>query len=69
MFMTNFFAKVRKFYFSNGGNWFEFEWVILRAELQTQFYLGKSKKPKAQTSHDLPEKCTILACGAQKLFC
>ena len=73
MFMTNFFAKVRKFlpflltllpplpldlisYFSDGGNWFEFEWVILRAELQTQFYLGKSKKPKAQTSHDLPEK-------------
>ena len=43
-------------YFSDGGNWFEFEWVILRAELQTQFYLGKSKKPKAQTSHDLPEK-------------
>ena len=36
--------------FSDGGRWFEFEWVILRAELQTQFYLGKSKKPKVKKS-------------------
>ena len=32
--------------FSDRGKWFEFEWVIFRAELQIQFYLGKSRKPK-----------------------
>ena len=32
--------------FSDGYRWFEFEWGILRAELQTQFYLVKSRKPK-----------------------
>ena len=68
MLMTNFFAKVRKFYFSNGGNWFEFEWVILRAELQTQFYLGKSKKPKAQTSHDLSEKMHVFSMRSTETF-
>ena len=32
--------------FSDGFRWFEFEWGILRAELQTQFCLVKSRKPK-----------------------
>ena len=32
--------------FSDGFRWFEFEWGILRAELQIQFYLLKSRKPK-----------------------
>ena len=32
--------------FSDGFGWFEFEWGILRAELQIQIYLVKSRKPK-----------------------
>ena len=32
--------------FSDGFRWFEFEWGILRAELQTQRYLVKLRKPK-----------------------
>ena len=37
--------ELKKF-FSDGFRWFEFEWGILRAELQIQFYLVKSRKPK-----------------------
>ena len=36
--------------FSDGGRWFEFEWVILWAELQIQIYLGKSRNPKESKS-------------------
>ena len=32
--------------FSDGFRWFEHEWGILRAELQMQFCLEKSQKPK-----------------------
>ena len=32
--------------FSDGLKWFEFEWGILRVELQIQIYLVKSRKPK-----------------------
>jgi hypothetical protein len=31
---------------SDGCRWFEFEWVILRVELQIQIYLGESRKLK-----------------------
>ena len=31
--------------FTDWGKWFELECVISRAELQNQYYLGKSRKP------------------------
>ena len=34
--------------FSDGFRWFEFQWGILRAELQIQFYLVKSRRPKGK---------------------
>jgi hypothetical protein len=35
--------------FSDGVKWFEFEWVILKAELQMQFYLKKIEKTKGKS--------------------
>ena len=38
--------STQKKFFSDRFRWFEFEWGILRVELQIQFYLVKSRKPK-----------------------